>query len=130
MRLPPRPIGNTLHGATDYAVSTVLMTAFPTLARTDGTEAARQIRMVGALQAAYSALTDYPLGVVKVLPFKAHLALDAISAVGLGVTPFATGQFKQGRRHWVPQVALMAFELSAVLMTDPAGEGERPARRR
>ena len=39
-------------------------------------------------------------------------------------TPFVTGQYKQGRRHWVPHVALCLFELSAIAMSDPTGKGD------
>jgi hypothetical protein len=120
----PRPIDSTLHGVTDYSVGTFLMTAFPKVAGIEGTESARQIRAAGAIHAGYSTITDYPLGVVKVLPFKAHLAIDAIGALALAATPFVTGQWKKGTKHWVPHVALCAFELSSLLMTDPTGDGD------
>jgi hypothetical protein len=124
MHFPPRPIDDTLHGATDYTVGTLLLTAFPKLAGIEGTESARQVRIAGAAHASYSTLTNYPLGVAKLIPFKVHLALDAIGAIALGATPFITGQWKKGRRHWVPHVALMGFELSSLLMTDPTGKGD------
>jgi hypothetical protein len=124
MPFPPRPIDATLHGLTDYTVGTTLMTVFPKLAGIEGTESARQIRASGAIHAGYSTLTDYPLGVVKVLPFKAHLALDALGALALAATPFVTGQWKKGTKHWVPHVALCAFELSSLVMTDPTGRGD------
>jgi hypothetical protein len=43
--------------------------------RSTGPWAAKQIRTAGAIHAGYSTITDYPLGMVKVLPYKAHLAL-------------------------------------------------------
>ncbi len=119
-----RPIDSTLHGMTDYTVGTLLTTVFPKLAGIEGTQAARQIRIAGAAHAGYSTLTDYPLGIVKAIPYKAHLALDAAGALALGATPFVTGQWKKGRREWVPHVALAAFELSSLLMTDPTGKGD------
>src|SRR3954447_25683280 len=100
----PRPIDSTLHGVTDYTVGTTLMTAFPKLAGIEGTRSARQIRIAGAIHASYSTVTDYPLGIVKALPYKAHLALDAIGALALAATPFVTGQLKEGRKQWVPHV--------------------------
>ena len=124
MHFPPRPIDDTLHGATDYTVGTLLLTAFPKLAGVEGTESAKQIRIAGASHAAYSTLTNYPLGIAKLIPFKVHLALDAVGAIALGATPFITGQWKKGRRHWVPQVAVMGFELSSLLLTDPTGKGD------
>jgi hypothetical protein len=124
MPFPPRPIDSTLHGLTDYTVGATLVTAFPWLTRIEGTPAARQIRTAGAIHAGYSTVTDYPLGVVKALPYKAHLALDALGAVALAATPFVTGQFKKGRSQWVPHVALCLFELASLAMSDPTGRGD------
>ena len=102
MPVPPRPIDSTLHGVTDYTVGTTLMSVFPRLAGLSGTPSARQIRIAGAIHAGYSTITDYPLGVVKVLPFQAHLALDAFGAVALAATPFLTGQWRHGRLRLEP----------------------------
>ena len=124
MPFPPRPIDSTLHGVTDYSVGATLMTGFPKWAGIEGTESARQIRTVGAVHAGYSTLTDYPLGVLKLIPYRAHLALDAIGALVLAATPFVTGQYRNGRRHWVPHVALCMFELSSLAMSDPTGKGD------
>jgi hypothetical protein len=120
----PRPIDSTLHGATDYTVGTLLMTAFPGLVGIEGTRSAAQIRTTGAIHAGYSTVTDYPLGVVKLLPYKAHLALDALGALALAATPFVTGQWKEGRRQWVPHVGLCLFELAALAMSDPTQKGD------
>jgi hypothetical protein len=124
MPFPPRPIDSTLHGVTDYSVGTLLMTAFPKLADIEDTDSANQIRVAGAFHASYSTLTDYPLGIVKLIPYKAHLALDAAGALALAATPFVTGQWKKGRKHWVPQVALCLFELTSLVMSDPTGKGD------
>ncbi len=123
MRLP-RPVDATLHGVVDYSVGAVLATAFPRLAGIEGTRSARQIRISGASHLAYSTVTNYPLGAVKALPFKVHLALDAVGALAIAATPFVTGQWKKGRRQWVPHVALCLFELSSLAMTDPTGKGD------
>src|SRR4051794_33719718 len=120
----PRPIDSTLHGATDYSVGTLLMTAFPKLAGVEGTPAAKQIRAAGAIHAGYSTFTDYPLGIVKLIPYKAHLAIDALGALAIAATPFVTGQWTKGTKHWVPHIALSLFELSSLAMSDPTGEGD------
>jgi hypothetical protein len=120
----PRPIDATLHGVTDYTVGATLLTVFPRLAGIDGTESARQIRRAGAVHAGYSTLTDYPLGAVKLIPYKVHLALDAVGAVALAATPFVTGQWRKGRRHWLPHAGLALFELSSLALTDPTTKGD------
>jgi hypothetical protein len=109
---------------TDYSVGTFLMTAFPKVAGIEGTQSATQFRTFGAIHAGYSALTKYPLGIAKLIPFKAHLAMDAIGALALAATPFVSGQWKKGTDQWVPHVAFCVFELSSLAMTDPTGKGD------
>jgi hypothetical protein len=123
MRLP-RPVDSTLHGLVDYSAGTLLMTALPRIAGISGTRASRQIRVAGAVHAGYSTLTKYPLGIVKLIPFRVHLALDALGALALAATPFVTGQWQRGTSQWVPHVALSLFELSSLAMTDPTGRGD------
>jgi hypothetical protein len=120
----PRPIDSTLHGVTDYTVGTMLLARFPKWAGIEGTRSARQIRTAAAIHVGYSAVTKYPLGLVKLLPFKAHLAIDAIGALALAATPFVTGQYKKGTDQWAPHAALCGFELASLLMTDPRGKGD------
>jgi hypothetical protein len=120
----PRPIDSTLHGVTDYTVGALLTTVLPKLAGVEGTETATQMRIAGAVHAGYSTLTDYPLGIVKVIPYKVHLAIDALGAVALGALPFITGQYRKGPRHFVPHLALAAFELQSLLLSDPSGKGD------
>jgi len=120
----PRPVDATLHGVVDYTAGAVLLSAFPKWAGIEGTRSAKQIRTAAAVHAGYSTLTDYPLGVVKVIPFKAHLAIDAIGALAVAATPFVTGQYKRGSDQWVPHVALCLFELASLAMTDPTGRGD------
>jgi hypothetical protein len=120
----PRPIDATLHGVVDYNAGALLTTVLPRMVGVEGTRSAHQIRVAGAIHAGYSALTDYPLGLVKLLPFQVHLAIDAIGAVALAATPFVTGQYREGRRQWLPHLGLAAFELASLAMTDPTGRGD------
>jgi hypothetical protein len=120
----PRPVDSTLHGVVDYSAGTLLMTAFPRLAGISGTRAGRQVRIAGAVHAGYSTLTKYPLGIAKLIPYPAHLAMDAAGALALAATPFVTGQYKDGRSQWLPHVGLCLFELASLAMTDPTGRGD------
>jgi hypothetical protein len=69
-------------------------------------------------------MTRYPLGIVKLIPFPVHLAIDAGGAFALAATPFVTGQFRHGRREWVPHLALCLSELASLALTDPTGLGD------
>jgi hypothetical protein len=44
--------------------------------------------------------------------------------VALAATPFVTGQWKKGRKEWLPHVGLALFELSSLAITDPTGRGD------
>ena len=124
MPFRPRPVDSTLHGVVDYTAGAILLTALPKLAGIEGTRSARQIRTAAAIHAGYSTLTDYPLGIIKAIPFRAHLAMDAVGALALAAVPFVTGQHKKGRDQWLPHVALCIFELASLAMTDPTGKGD------
>jgi hypothetical protein len=113
------PIGSRLHGALDYLTGTKLIAAsFLPILR--DRFAGKALRVAGASHIAYSLLTNYELGAVKVLPYKAHLGIDAAGAVGLAAAPYLAG--RDGIDRWVP-VAVGAYEMGAVLMSDPQGKG-------
>ncbi len=71
--------------------------------------------MAGGGAAAYSMLTDYEFGLVRVLPMPAHLAMDAASGVFLASPPWLFGFAKNGPRYWLPHAAVGAFEVLAAL---------------
>jgi hypothetical protein len=117
--MPRRPITPRTHGAIDY-VSGAALVAAPALLGLGGTRAGRALRAAGATHAAYSLLTRYPLGAAKVLPYRGHLALDAVAATGLAASPWLLGTAGEGRRHWLPHLVVGALELGAVALSDPS----------
>lgn len=122
--MPSRLIDPPLHGVMDYSTGALLQ-VLPKALDVEGTPAARVLRAAGAVHGGYSLFTDYELGAVKAIPFPVHLKLDALWAVALGAAPFITGDWKKGRRHWLPHVLLAAYELGSVAMTEP-GDGNHP----
>jgi hypothetical protein len=117
-----KPISPTLHGVLDYATGATLI-ALPQVLGIQGTAAGRVLRVAGAGHAAYSLVTDYRLGVRGLLPFRAHLALDAVGAVGVGAAPFVLGTARKSAKGWVPHVAVAAYELTTVALTRTEEEG-------
>jgi hypothetical protein len=85
----PKPISPRVHGVLDYATSTAVAVApralrFPRPAR----------MLFDSLAAGYtglSAMTDYPLSVKRVAPFKVHGAAELAIAAVLPLLPFALG---------------------------------------
>lgn len=65
----------------------------------------------------YSLLTRYEFGLIRTIPFQAHLALDAISAVSLLTAPEVMDESDSQTNTLL--VAIGLFELMAVLTTDP-----------
>ncbi len=107
-----KPIGTRLHGALDYlSVGTLLV-----LPRALGWDKGTTRLLTGSALATlvYSVLTDYELGVVRVLPMKAHLALDGLSAATLLAAPLLLGD---GRGEKLGLLGLGLFETSATLLS-------------
>jgi hypothetical protein len=112
-----RVIPTKAHGAVDMATGPALIAA-PTLLRMNGNNGATiPPRVVGAAATAYALLTDYEFGIKRVLPMRAHLALDAAAGLALAATPFLTGASKKGVRHWLPHALLGANEVFLALTT-------------
>lgn len=112
-----RIIPTRLHGVLDYMTGGMLMAAPELFGLKDVPAAALTPRLAGAGAAAYSLATDYELGAVRVLPMKAHLAMDAASGVALAASPWLLGYARAGRKYWLPHVAVGAFEILAALST-------------
>jgi hypothetical protein len=110
-------IPTKVHGAVDYATSGALLAAPELFRLKDVRSSALAPRVAGAAGSAYSALTDYELGVVKVLPMKAHLALDTASGALLAASPWVLGYRKHGVRHWLPHTLVGLSEIAVALTT-------------
>ena len=84
-----QPISPRMHGVLDYATSATIAAApsamsFPKPAR----------MLFESLAAGYtglSAVTDYPLSVKRLVPFKAHGATELAIAAALPILPWALG---------------------------------------
>lgn len=76
-----KPIPTKVHGVLDYMTAAFLHT----LPRVMGwsRQVTATLDAAGASATAYSLMTDYELGLVKALPMKAHLTLDALSGGAL-----------------------------------------------
>ena len=75
------------HAIADYAVGILLIVV--ALAADGSAGATATGVVVGAVVLLVSALTKYPLGIAKVLPFTNHSAGDYLAAALLIVAPFA-----------------------------------------
>jgi hypothetical protein len=113
-------IPTKVHGVLDYVTGGALLAAPELFRLKDVPASAAAPRVAGAAAGAYSLLTDYELGAARVIPMRAHLALDAMSGVLLAASPWLLGYAKAGRRYWLPHVAVGAMEVAVALISKDA----------
>ena len=107
-----QPLTPTAHGVADY-VSAATFAAAPSLFDMPPA-AAKLSRSLGAGYAALSAATEYPLGVARVVPFPAHLTMDALMAPTLAAAPWLFGfaDDKPARNFFLAMAAVTAVVTS------------------
>ena len=115
-----RFIPSFVHGFMDYLFG-IALAASPWLLGYAEISTATSISVVIGLGAIlYSLITDYELGVLRVLPFGIHLIIDLVSGIFLLAAPWLFG---------LPSVAsgpLITFgliEVGAALLTNPRVQG-------
>jgi hypothetical protein len=112
-----RAIPTGVHGAIDYLTGGALLAAPKVLGLEDDPRAAFVLRSAGGGALVYSLITDYELGLLRLLPMPAHLALDAASGVLVAASPWLFGFAGRGRRYWLPHVLVGATEVLAATTT-------------
>ena len=118
MRFIPR----TFHGFLDYTVG-LFVAALPRLFGFPP-GLSRTIPLVLGLGAlVYSILTDYELGLIRVIPFRIHLLIDLFSGLVFLAAPLL---FQLPTNVSGPYLAVGLFEISAALLTNPRVRGPLP----
>jgi hypothetical protein len=125
MRVVPAKV----HGAIDYGMAPALALAPELFRMKDGKSASLPPRVAGVTGALAAALSDQELAVKRVLPMKAHLALDAATGLALAVAPWIGGSAKKGTRHWLPHAIVGAEELALALTTRTKSRSRRLTRK-
>ena len=108
------------HGILDYAVAGGLLVLPRALGW--GPRTTRLLTGAGLATLAYSVLTRYELGVFKVLPMGAHLALDIAQGATLIAAPMFLGDETPDVAAAVTAIGM--FEIAAALETElrPGGD--------
>ncbi len=112
MKVIPRPV----HALLDYSWSAAIAVAPKVMGFEDEHNARRFLRAMGSATALGSLLTRYELGAVKVMPFKMHLATDALGAVLGLASPWLFG-FAQTKAARNTALAFFAVEAIVVLLS-------------
>ncbi len=97
-----RFISPRFHGVLDYAVAGALIGVPVLLDFAASSVAAAVISVTAGIGlVVYSLLTDYSAGIRNLIPWRAHLALDAAAATALLAAPFVLGFGRVARSVYV-----------------------------
>jgi hypothetical protein len=118
-------ISSKVHGVLDYIVAAALFFAPIIFGFQSVGGAAVVVPMVlGIALALYSLCTQYELGVLKLIDFQYHLAIDVIAAIFLAVSPFLFGFINQAPNAWLPHILVGVAVVLVVMFSRPVPEGQ------
>ena len=113
-------ISTRTHGVLDYVVGALLIVVPYILGFADGTAAQWVPQLLGLVAIGGAMLTDYELGVMRVIPMPVHLMIDIGSGALLALSPWLFGF--SDRVFW-PHLLVGLMEIGAGLTTRTAPEG-------
>lgn len=120
-----RVLPTRVHGVLDYLWGVALLSTPWTLGYGRGGAETWIAVAFGAGAILYSLLTDYELGVFRVMSMRTHLLLDFLGGALLGASPWLFGFADEVR---APHMAFGLFSVVAGLITQPTPRRHAPAR--
>lgn len=124
-----RFIPTRIHGPVDYIVGVVLIAAPWIFQFSEHTAATVVPILLGIGLILYSLITNYELGVFRVLPMAGHNVLDIIAGVFLAASPWIFGFADESANVWVPHVIAGIAAVGLGLVTEQHPRWEDSARR-
>jgi hypothetical protein len=126
-----RIIPTRMHGMLDYIVGALLIASPWIFGFANESSTAKWVFVaIGIAMLATSLMTNYELGMMKVIPMHMHLWVDAIAGVVLALSPWIFGYSNDtGTNGWVPALVIGIVELGTAGMSDPWPERDDVARR-
>ena len=115
-----RVIPTRIHGMIDYGMGVLLIVAPWLLGFADGGPEQWVPVILGAGVIIYSLLTNYELGVAKVIPMPVHLWIDVAGGVVLAASPWIFGFADE---VYLPHLIFGLLEIGVSLMTKRQPEG-------
>lgn len=112
---PLRILPTRFHAPIDYVVGCFLIVAPWVFGFYDAEPAMLCFVIAGGAALAYSLLTNYELGLFKILSMKIHLTLDLLSGIALAISPWLFG-FSDV--VFLPHLLFGIFEIIASLITE------------
>ncbi len=126
--MDPRFVTKTMHAYLDYPVALSLM-VLPFVLQLGGSNPLALWLAVIAGVAAFvlTVFTDHKLGLIRVIPYKAHVAVDLMVGVAFLLAPFALGfSGLDAWYYWINAIAV----ITVVSLNEPdhaAGADRAPA---
>ena len=109
-----RFIPTRTHGVLDYGVGALLLVVPYLLGFADGTATQWVPQLLGLVAIGGALMTDYGLGVMRVIPMPVHLGVDIASGALLALAPWLFGF--SDRVFW-PHLIVGIMEIGAGLTT-------------
>lgn len=109
-----RFIDTRTHGMMDYLMGILLIISPWLFGFADGGAAQWVPIILGLGALLYSVITDYEMGLLKIIPMSAHLMIDILSGVFLAASPWIFGFAEE---VYLPHLILGIVEIGAGLMT-------------
>jgi hypothetical protein len=110
------------HGVLDYMSGLLLLAAPNLLGFADiGGATAWVPRIVGLMILLQALMTDYELGVMKVIPISMHLMADYVIGAVLLVAPFVFGISSRSMSATILLIMMAIVAFAAAAMTQPRG---------
>lgn len=106
-------ISTKIHGYLDYILGATLI-VLPLILEIPSGDASTVLVVLGVWVIVYSLITDYELGLLKILSMKTHLVIDLVGGALLIAAPWLFGFADE--TFW-PFVILGVLEIGASLMT-------------
>lgn len=114
--MDPRFITKEIHALLDYPVALMLMTAPFVLGLGDSVPSAKWLAVAtGVAALILTILTNHKLGLIRVLPYRLHVAVDGMVGLTFLVAPFVLGF--EGLDAWFYWANGMAVAMVVLLNT-------------
>lgn len=107
-------LSTKIHGYMDYLMGLLLILS-PLIFTLPAGAASTVPIVLGAGVIVYSLITDYELGLLKILPMSTHLVIDIIAGVVLTASPWIFGFAAE---VYLPHVILGVLEVGAGIFTE------------
>ena len=120
-----QPISTKTHGVLDYLTAGTFF-ALPRLLGWSRS-LTNAMTAIAATKLGYALLTRHELGAVKLIPMKAHLALDGAVGASLCALPFVLDEDDVDAGAPAALVSLGLFDIAAAPLTQTRASFDRPA---